>query len=252
MVWNVPKMWEGGECWIIGGGPSVPIEFRIPEEVVQKVYTRQAPISSYSPYMEAIHDRHVIGVNTAFLLGDWINVFTFGDVGFFKENQRQLREFPNLKVSLCVDFESKHSRLVEGDNVKYILHDRRNKFGISKRKGMISWNMNTGMASINLAYHFGVKRIYLLGFDQARTKETNMQHWHSHYRPHTRQLHENKLPFRKHSQGLDQIAEDAKRLGLEIYNISKLSAIKQFPKMKLSEALEYGKKSKKETTTQNA
>ena len=73
-LWQVPKMWEGGECWIIGGGPSMPLQFGVPEDVVRGVLAGQLPFSTYSPFLSPIHDKHVIGINAAFLLGPWLDV----------------------------------------------------------------------------------------------------------------------------------------------------------------------------------
>jgi hypothetical protein len=72
MIWQVPRIWEGGDVWIIGGGPSITKEFNIPDEVVQSVLKKQSPLSVYSPYMSFLHDKHVIGINVAYMLGDWI------------------------------------------------------------------------------------------------------------------------------------------------------------------------------------
>lgn len=76
MNWIVPKIWEGGDVWIIGGGPSLTKQFDIPNDVVQRVLAGNAPPSVYSPYMSYLHDKHVIGINVAFLIGDWIDMYS--------------------------------------------------------------------------------------------------------------------------------------------------------------------------------
>ena len=35
--WFVPRMWNDGECWILGGGSSLPRQFGVPESVIEKV-----------------------------------------------------------------------------------------------------------------------------------------------------------------------------------------------------------------------
>src|SRR5512137_145163 len=99
MNWQVPKMWEGDDVWILGGGPSVAKEFGIPDSVVQAVVDGTSPASIYSPYMKAIHSKHVIGINAAFLIGDWIDVIFFGDNNFFLKNQDALFKHPAMKVT---------------------------------------------------------------------------------------------------------------------------------------------------------
>jgi hypothetical protein len=88
MTWQVPLMWEDSDVWIIGGGPSVTKQFGIPDEVVQSVVKGTSPPNVYSPYMSFLHDKHVIGINVAYLIGDWIDIVFFGDVGFFLKHQQ--------------------------------------------------------------------------------------------------------------------------------------------------------------------
>lgn len=109
MIWQVPRMWEGGDVWIIGGGPSVPKQFGIPDEVVQDVIKGISPPSVYSPYMSFIHDKHVIGINVAYLIGNWIDIIFFGDIGFFLKHQQGLASFPGLKVSCHPQMEDRKS-----------------------------------------------------------------------------------------------------------------------------------------------
>ena len=97
--WFVPRMWEGGTCWIIGGGPSFPRQFGVPEKHIRQVMENKVPINTYSPYFKQIHNKHVIGTNVAYLLGDWISILYFGDLPFYRNNMLALHDFHNLKVT---------------------------------------------------------------------------------------------------------------------------------------------------------
>ena len=240
-MWQIPEMWKGGECWIIGGGPSIPREFDIPEDVVQGVLSRELPLNAYSPYLSAIHHKHIIGVNAAFYLGSWVDIAFFGDGGFYFQNRKELLEFPNMLVS-CNPALSNNKKAI---GVKFIRRDGRYRHGISFRKGSVSWNKNSGAAAINLAVHLGAKRIYLLGFDM-KLGEGDLQWWHKHYKraQNDKKTHPKKLPFQNHLEGFPVIARDARRHGIEIFNISRDSAITNFPKITVQEALEHGKKKK--------
>ena len=55
-LWTAPRIWDGGECFILGGGPSLAAV-----DVGQ------------------LRGRRVIAVNQAYKLGDWIDVLFFGD-----------------------------------------------------------------------------------------------------------------------------------------------------------------------------
>ena len=227
-------MWEGGECWIIGGGPSMPLEFGVTENVIEGVLNEELPLSAYSPFLSPIHDKHVIGVNTAFYLGEWIDAVFFGDGGFYLNNKPELDAFPKLKVS-C------NPNLVKKDDVrdvKYTPRDNKHPRGISDTHPRISWNLNSGGAAINLAYHFGVKRVYLLGFDMDVSKD-GVQHWHRHYPKNKDRAPRDpkKLPFKRHLPCFPGIARDAKRLGLDIINVNPNSRIEAFKRVKLSDVL---------------
>lgn len=241
MIWSVPKMWEDGECWIIGGGPSISKQFSIPDDITKAVYRKELPPSALSSYLSLIHDKHVIGVNAAYLIGDWIDMVVFGDRRFFLENRLQLAEFPGLKVA-CNPKMSGHQ--YDGERIKYLKRDRERAKGISKHPDRVSWNGNSGAAAISIAVHTGVKRIILLGFDM-RLGEDDRQHWHSLYKfpqKKRRNRRNNKivpagLPFHRHLLGFPEIAKDANRMGVTILNASPNSAIECFQKTNVSELL---------------
>jgi len=227
MIWVAPKMWEDGECWIIGGGFSFPKQFGIPDDIIKKVVGGKLPVTAYSAYLDVICHRHVIGVNNAYMLGSWVDCVFFGDCGWYLVHRLKLAEFPNLKVTCCNRFANKPIEKSEG--IKYLAKDSNKRFGISNNPSKVSWNANSGAAAINLAIHFGVKRIILLGFDMNIVD--GPAHWHKG--------HGNKKPppFARHLKGFPQIAEDAKVLGIEILNANPSSSIDVFPKINVKEVL---------------
>jgi hypothetical protein len=224
----VPEIWKGGECWIIGGGPSVPRQFDVPEKVINDVLRKTSPLSIYSPYMKAIHNKHVIGVNAAFFIGTWIDMLFFGDKGFYLPNQKEIREFPKLKVT-CSDYFSKP----EWKGIKYLARDKKG-MGISNNPSTVCWNVNSGAAAISVAANMGCKRIILLGFDMNVGEKSEM-HWHAHYRK-AGELPKN-LPFHRHMRGFTQVKKDAKRRKIEIINASPNSALPHFKKAKVKDLI---------------
>lgn len=211
----------------------MPLEFGIPEDVIEGVYSRELPISAYSPFLSPIHDKHVIGVNTAFLLGSWVDIVFFGDGDFYRANHEELAVFPKLKIT-----SSPHIVKKNVYDIKYTPRDNRHPSGISDRPGHVSWNLNSGAASISLAYQLGVKKVYLLGFDM-QIGENGDQHWHKHYKKYrdVKNKDAKKLPFERHLKGFSSVARDAERLGLEIINVSPNSEIEHFKRVKLSDVL---------------
>jgi len=230
MIWKVPRIWEGGDVWILGGGPSVTKQFDIPEIVVKSVINKTASPSVYSPYMEGIHKKHIIGINVAYLIGDWIDMIYFGDPGFFDKHQLGLSNSPAIKIS-------SFPKINEVPWVKYVPRDLSKKYGISKRADQIIWNGNSGAAAISIAANAGAKRIILLGFDMD-LDASNLKHWHNLYDVGVVDPNKvSKLPFDKHKIGFGRIMLDAKAMGIEILNASPHSAITQIPKVTVKELL---------------
>jgi hypothetical protein len=231
--WKVPNMWKDGECCIIGGGSSIIEQFDIPSELVERVRKGESSMSDYSPYFAPIHKKHVIGINMAYKLGNWIDIILFGDHGnFFLPNLKQLFDFPNLIVS-C------NPKTKDFNWVKWLARDRK-PYGICENRHKIVWNQNTGAAGINLAIHTGVKRILLFGFDMY-INEGN-QHFHNEYlrkrkRGRVKTSKGIEKDFQRHLKAFPAIAKEAKKLKIEILNINPKSRISDFQKMNLKDVL---------------
>lgn len=226
MLWKPPKIWKDGECWIMGGGPSIVKEFEIPQSVVNSVMNEGQPISCYSPYLSPIHNKHVIGINAAYKLGDWFDIIFFGDLSFWRKHLEYLLLYPSLKVT-CTGVGDKWK------GVKWMRIDPHKKIGINTNRGYVCWHQNSGVASISLAAQLGVKRIILLGFDMKL--EDDKQHWHNIYRG--KGMKATKIPFDYHLQAFPAIAKDAKKLGIEIINANPDSAIDCFKKANVKELI---------------
>ncbi len=222
MLWNVPKLWEGGRCFIIGGGGSLPRVFGVPEEIISKVQANQLPISTYSPYMRAIHNCHVIGVNMAYELGDWVDICFFGD-GIFPIKSPKVKYFPNLKVTCS-------KQVQEFVGLKFLRKNKKKPLGITTEPTMVSWNHNSGFAAINLAVHLGVKEIILLGFDMG-TDPNQQPQWHGVYGKRKQMTG----LYQLHSEGEFEIKRDLDKLGVSIHNVSPASSLQSFPRKTLAE-----------------
>jgi hypothetical protein len=167
------------------------------------------------------------------MIGDWIDMVFFGDSGFFLAHRADLAKFPGLKVS-C------HANANRETWVKFLARDGVKPRGISSAPNLVSWNGNSGGAAISVAAHAGAKRIILLGFDMTLSTD-NRQHWHNIYgKGYIDPKDERKmrrLPFNRHLRGFPAIAEDARRMGIEILNANPESAIPDFRKVTVKEIL---------------
>jgi len=227
MQWGIPKIWEDGRCYIIGGGASIIKQFEIPEDLVNQVIDKKKSIAEYSSYFYSLYNKHVIGVNMAYQLGDWIDIVFFGDKGFFLKNKESLGKLNNIRVG-CVPY------VKDIGWIKYVSKDKNKTKGISSTPNKIAWNGNSGGAAINLAYQLGAKQIILVGFDM-NVDEKERQWWHQLYAK--RDTEKGKRIFARHKDYFSHIAEDAHRLGVEIINANPDSAIDNFRKVHIKQIL---------------
>jgi hypothetical protein len=109
--------------------------------------------------------------------------------------------------------------------------------GIETRTGFVSWNGNSGMSAISLAYHLGAKTIILLGFDMqpAENGQSNYHNEHIDLRLHKK--FNNQKVYDRYLTKTMQIAKDARQLGLTIINCSSRSKIDDFPVMTIDEVI---------------
>ena len=191
--WIPPKIWENGTAYIIGGGPGVK-----------------------AVDLSLIHDKHVIGVNNAYLLGDWV------DVGWFGDKKWLLWHRNSWKKSPCIKASCNHDREVLKHDSGWIHFMSRGKAaGIETAPGSIAWNRCSGSSAINLAYHLGATRIVLIGFDMHDVD--GKKNFHKDHKDN------GNAPYKKFLGCYGDIAKDAVELGVEIINATPDSALRHFP-----------------------
>lgn len=208
--WAPPRLWEGQTAYILGGGPSLA-----------------------GMDLSPIHGRRVLGVNQAYTLGPWVEVTWFGDHRWFEWNVSRLRSYPGLVVTCAREFIDKKS------NPAWVKLLRRGEqyHGIETRPGYVAWNGNSGASAVNLAWHLGCARVVLLGFDMRRTPGApNEGHnWHADHAGHHTPPAD--IYERRFLRCWPYIARDAERLGLEILNATPGSAIEEFRRVTLEDAV---------------
>jgi len=231
----IPKIWEGQECWIIGGGPSIHEQFNVPKKVSNDIQSNKLPLSDLSKYLEPIHNFNIIGVNSAFHIGNWIDILFFGDRSWYDKHKQNIIEFNGLKYTCCSKLRNKKEQRLAGFN--HIEKDRGHSSGISPDPNKISWNTNSGGAAIDLAIKVGAIKIFLLGFDMQPNKD-NVTHWHGkHYELIRKDGTPKKTPFKAHLKRFLAIAKDAEKLGVEIINCNPKSKITSFKTANVFELL---------------
>lgn len=220
--WKPPRMWEGETVYIIGGGPSLS-----------------------DMNWDRYHNRHYIGCNDAYMLGDWVDVCIWGDYLWFQRyhwedaiikpegGHKGLKQYPGIIVSNCWKKRDEISSIT--DRVKLM----KRIAGGSRKKGSgfgagdaLAWYGNTGCAAVNLAALFGAKTIVLLGFDCDKGEKVN---WHTNLKDPKRLPH----VVDKFIKGFSKLNKDIHEYdsSIEVINANPDSNIKGFPKMKRSDAM---------------
>ncbi len=185
-LWTPPKIWKDETVYILGGGPSLLL----------------------SP-LHLIENKRVLGVNDAFKLGAWVDACYFGDCKWWDWNKDEFKRYSGLRMTSC-------QRLY---HIPFVKTWKRGKpQGVEEDSGYISWNGNSGLSAINVAYHLGAKKIVLLGFDMTYElvngdKKCN---WHTNHKSNsTPNIYKNVyIPC------IPAIVEDLKRLEVDIVNAS--------------------------------
>jgi len=194
--WICPRLWSKYTAYIIGGGPSL-----------------------FDLDLSLIMDKNIIGVNDAYLLGEWVDVCIFGDMAWYEKHKGPLLDYNGLKVS-CND----KTLGVQGINTL-----QRKRKTVTTIPGTIGWYNNTGLAAINLATILGCKKIVLLGFDMCfKGGESN---WHPNIRDQRPERYNDFL------SAFDRCKWMYEQLGVEILNATPDSKLNTFPQVELKDVI---------------
>ena len=204
MYWMSTRSWLNKTVFIIGGGPSL------------KGF-------DWAP----LHDKHIIGCNDAYLLGNWVDICCFGDVKWYKHHKDGLTSFSGLKVTW-------RKELVDEPGVSVL---QGQPTGLLLKPEKIGWNTSTGAMAINLAVKMGSKKIILLGFDMTlgASGESN---WHENCLDKP-----SRLVFKKFDKGFAHLKAELqeKAPDVEVLNANPDSGLDIFPKAALEDLL-YGER----------
>jgi len=190
--WKIPKLWVDERCYILGGGPSL----------------NDVDVSR-------LRGQHVIAVNNAFNLGNWIEFMFYGHCGFGSWHGRALSRFPGYKLTTCV-YQTK--LLFKPKVMKYS-----QKFGLSSDPKRVCWNRSSGACAVNVATLLGATEIVLFGFDMQRIDGQN--NWHNEHPITDANMAD---PYESFLEPWLEIARDARKLSIEIINATPGSELRLF------------------------
>ncbi|TCN30333.1 hypothetical protein [Sinorhizobium americanum] len=198
-LWTAPRWWEGETVFVLASGPSVNA-------------------LDLSP----LKGRRVIAVKSSWITWPSADVLFFADGRWWRDPALRPKGFDGLIVSTAMEIGDARVKLM-----KKIHPDR-----LAEEPHTVALARTSTTGAINLAVHFGAKRIVLLGVDGKVAPDG------------TRHCHRRAWPWALKPGCFDQqaaeyarIAPSAERLGVEILNANPDSAIDAWPKRPFVECL---------------
>lgn len=195
--------WTGDTCLIVASGPSA----------------KQIDLEPAKGKVKCI------AINTSWQLAPWADVLYACDVSWWREHKSSWPEFKGLKIT--------QDKLANDEfEIFRVICERHHENLVLDRPGQVGWGGNSGFHCINLAIQFGIKKIILVGYDM---QLNGGSHWHGdHPNNMNNPTAANVARWRK---TIDANAPIIKSLGIDVFNVSPVSALVNYPKMSLLEAL---------------
>ncbi|MFQ5774193.1 MAG: hypothetical protein ACE5GS_06735 [Kiloniellaceae bacterium] len=202
--WTAPRLWPGATVACLGGGPSLA-----------------------QGQVDAVRGRcRVVAVNDAWRLAPWADVLYGCDWRWWQRNNGA-PEFCGIKVTLSNSL----GHLDEWPGIKVL--ENTGIEGIELRPTGLRTGRNGGYQAINLAVHFGAKRIVLLGYDM-KPDRAGRTHWFGDHEDWPTRPTIFRDVFLPHFEGLARALDE---LGVAVVNCTPGSALDAFPRAALEEAL---------------
>lgn len=164
----------------------------------------------------------VITINSTWRLAPWADVHYSSDADWWE------LELSAMRATCSGQFWTGHPAGV-ADDVNVCPYDKKAR-GLSKVPGRIAWGGNSGYCAIGLAVQFGARRILLLGYDQ---QDDGRGHWHGQHPESVRKA----FNWPMWHERFAEMSADAGRMGIEIVNCTRETALTCFPRMSLEDAL---------------
>lgn len=165
-----------------------------------------------------------MAINNSWNLAPWSDILFACDYLWWKTIPGW-QEFGGLKLTTDIKAVREYGIAQVGLNKG----DDRMEF---QKLGTVGWGGNSGFHCYNLAVQFGCKKIIFVGFDMTTRHGA---HWHGQ---HPKGMN-NPSPgnVERWRRAVDAPAEKVAALGIKVINCSPISALVNYPKMTLEEAL---------------
>lgn len=196
--------WKGDACIIVGSGPSA----------------KDVSLA------EAKEDARFIAINESWRLAPWADILFGCDFAWWKYRKGcpefgGLKLSTDIKVSGCPEWNVQRVGLNKGSDLLEL-----------EKIGTVGWGGNSGFHCLNLAVQFECAKVLLVGFDMTVSKG---EHWHGR---HPAGLNNpTRGNVERWRRAIDGAAKKIEERGVKVINCSPVSALRNYPKMSLVEAL---------------
>lgn len=191
--WNVPPEWAGETCAILAGGPSLN-----------------------NVDLGALAGLRVLTINNSWQLYPNADVLYFCDSRWWRKHQ----------FNVNTQFRGHYIVTMENDIPKVKCLRNAGMLGFSTDPCAICHGSNSGYQAINLACHFGVKRMLLFGYD-GRVNGTR-SHFHNDH-DKSPSAYATVIKRAQWVEKFEYLVEPLESLGIEVINCSEGSAIPYWP-----------------------
>lgn len=194
--------WSGETCAIIACGPSA------------KDYD-----------LNVLKGRvRCIAINNSWKLVPWADIL-YGCDGAWWRKYEGVPEFKGLKITL-------HNGVATHFNLKLVSEVKSRFDLIIDHPGCVGSGGNSGFHSVNLAVQFGCKKIILVGYDMSLDQGF---HWFGKHPSGMNNPGATSLD--RWRERLDNVSKQLKGLGITVINTSLKSALRNYKKQSLIDAL---------------
>lgn len=169
-----------------------------------------------------------IAINDAHRLAPWADVLYSSDRNWWKK-YKGVPDFAGMRYGVGSK-PGKNNGFTDYPDVKVLRNSGYD--GLDKSSDGLRTARNSGYAAINLAYHFGAKRVVLLGYDMGW--RSGRPHFFGSHPPGLSQREDLYPNFRKSFLGIVQPLKDA---GVEVVNCTPNTSLEAFPVAVLREVL---------------
>jgi hypothetical protein len=219
-VARVPRLWPGQTVVCLGGGSSLT--------------AADAAFCRDKAHVLAIKETGHCSIPGHVAPAPWADILYAADAKFWRF-EKGAPNFKGLKYSIQQDAQERPELQRPIDewaaawpDIK-VLRDTGSD-GLELNPTGLRTGHNSGFQAVNLAFHCGVSRIVLLGYDMWRGPD-GRQNW---FGPHPTHL-ESQFALFLHK--FHSIVEPLKAAGVTVVNASRFTVLNAFPRVHLEEAL---------------